>query len=155
MAHGELYIVLATAFAFFMSWGIGANDVANTMGTSVGSKAITITQAIIIAAVFEGLGAFFAGAQVTNTIRSQIFNVSTLAHNPQTLIFGMLSSLLSAGSWLIIATRCGWPVSTTHTIIGALIGFALMVLGVHSIYWSQITNIVLSWIGRSVFFSTA
>ena len=146
MAHAELYIVLATAFAFFMSWGIGANDVANTMGTSVGSKAITITQAIIIAAVFEGLGAFLAGAQVTNTIRSQIFNVSTLAHNPQTLIFGMLSSLLSAGSWLIIATRCGWPVSTTHTIIGALIGFALMVLGVHSIYWSQITNIVLSWI---------
>lgn len=146
MDHGQLYIILAIIFGFFMAWGVGANDVANAMGTSVGSKALTLIQAIIIAAIFEAAGALLAGGQVTNTIRSQIIDASLFANNPQVLIYGMLASLLAAGSWLIIATRFGWPVSTTHSIVGAVIGFGIIELGVDSIYWYQVINIVLSWI---------
>ncbi len=146
MDHGQLFIILAVIFGFFMAWGVGANDVANAMGTSVGSRALTITQAIIIAAIFEALGSLLAGGQVTNTIRSKIIDPSALSATPEILILGMLASLLAAGTWLIIATRYGWPVSTTHSIVGAVLGFGLLVLGPQDIYWSQTINIALSWI---------
>lgn len=146
MEHGQLYIILAAVFGFFMAWGVGANDVANAMGTSVGSKALTIFQAIIIAAIFEALGSLLAGGQVTETIRGKIIDATMFSQTPDLLVYGMLASLLAAGTWLIIATSFGWPVSTTHSIVGAVIGFGLIVLGVKAIYWHQIINIALSWI---------
>ena len=146
IAHGHLYIILAAIFGFFMAWGVGANDVANAMGTSVGSKALTLFQAIVIAAIFETLGALLAGGQVTATIRNKIIDASLFTHSPDLLIYGMLASLLAAGSWLILASSFGWPVSTTHSIVGAIIGFALVVLGVNAVYWWEIVNIALSWI---------
>src|SRR3990167_4525532 len=146
MEHGELYIILAAVFGFFMAWGVGANDVANAMGTSVGSKAMTLFQAIIIAAIFEALGSLLAGGQVTETIRGKIIDASLFSQHPDLLVYGMLASLLAAGTWLIIASSFGWPVSTTHSIVGAVIGFGLIVLGIKAVYWQQVLNIVLSWI---------
>ncbi len=146
MDHSTLYITLAVIFSFFMAWGVGANDVANAMGTSVGSKALTITQAIIIATIFEAAGALLAGGQVTDTIRGQIINAGQLQHTPEILIFGMLAALLAAGTWLVIATIFGWPVSTTHSIVGAVIGFGVIEIGPNAIHWSKVTDIVLSWI---------
>ncbi|MDF1653851.1 MAG: inorganic phosphate transporter [Coxiellaceae bacterium] len=146
MEHATLYITLAVIFGFFMAWGVGANDVANAMGTSVGAKALTIGQAIIIAAIFEAAGAMLAGGQVTDTIRGQIINASHLQNSPQILIYGMLAALLAAGTWLVIASIFGWPVSTTHSIIGAVIGFGVVELGPDAIYWSKVGDIALSWI---------
>lgn len=146
MEHAQLYITLAVVFGFFMAWGVGANDVANAMGTSVGSKSLTLFQAIIIATIFEAAGALLAGGQVTDTIRSKIIDASLFAHDPDILIYGMLASLLAAGTWLLIATRFGWPVSTTHSIVGAVIGFGLILLGPKAIYWSSTVNIALSWV---------
>src|SRR3990167_8950599 len=146
MPHGQLYITLAIIFSFIMAWGVGANDVANAMGTSVGSKALTIKQAIIIAAIFETLGALFAGSTVTNTIRGKIIVMHFASSTPELMIFGMLASLLAAGTWLILASYFGWPVSTTHSIIGAVIGFGLIVFGPQAINWAQVINIVMSWI---------
>lgn len=150
MDHSQIYIVLAIVFGFLMAWGIGANDVANAIGTSVGSKALTLTQAIVIAALFEAAGALLAGGGVTDTIRNKIINGALLSHDPDTLILGMLACLLSAGSWLIIATHFSWPVSTTHSIIGAVIGFGTIELGTQAIYWDQVLNIVLSWIAAPI-----
>ena len=107
-----------------MAWGIGANDVANAMGTSVGTRALTLFQAILVACVFEFAGAYLAGGEVTATIRKEIIDPTILASSPDLLIFGMLSALLSAGSWLLIASYKGWPVSTTHSIVVAIVGFA-------------------------------
>ncbi len=146
MVYGHVYIILAVIFGFFMAWGIGANDVANAMGTSVGSKALTFVQAIIVAAIFEAAGSLLAGGQVTDTIRSHIIDVHVLSGSPDVLIYGMLASLLAAGTWLVIATFFGWPVSTTHSIIGAVIGFGVVVLGPKAIYWHQTIDIGLSWI---------
>ncbi|MDF1761357.1 MAG: inorganic phosphate transporter [Coxiellaceae bacterium] len=146
MEHATLYITLAVIFGFFMAWGVGANDVANAMGTSVGAKALTIGQAIIVAAIFEAAGAMLAGGQVTDTIRGQIINASHLQHSPQILIYGMLAALLAAGTWLVIASVFGWPVSTTHSIIGAVIGFGVVELGPEAIYWNKVGDIALSWI---------
>jgi hypothetical protein len=117
-----VYIVLAAAFGLFMAWGIGANDVANAMATSVGSKALTIKQAILVAAVFEFLGAVLAGGAVTDTVRKSIVDTDLLAGSPELLVYGMLAALLSAGTWLFIASKNGWPVSTTHSIVGAIVG---------------------------------
>ena len=146
MDHGSTFILLAAVLGFFMAWGIGANDVANAMGTSVGSKALTFLKATIIAAIFEAGGAILAGGQVTNTIRNDIINPALLAQTPNLLIYGMLASLLAAGVWLLYATYKGLPVSTTHTIVGAIVGFAAINLGTHVIHWHVVTNIVLSWI---------
>ena len=146
--YGLLLLGMACLFSFFMAWGVGANDVANAMGTSVGARAITIKQAIIIAMVFEFAGAWLAGGDVTSTIRSNIIDVETAGfdEHPELLVYGMLSSLLAAGIWLLIASKYGWPVSTTHSIIGAIVGFAVVGISVDSVMWGQIGTIVTSWI---------
>ena len=133
MEEQFIYIGLAAVFGIFMAWGIGANDVANAMATSVGSKALTIKQAILVAAVFEFLGAVLAGGEVTSTIRRSIVDVDLLSGSPELLIYGMLASLLAAGTWLLIASRNGWPVSTTHSIIGAIVGFAAVGIGIDAV----------------------
>lgn len=141
-----VYISLAAVFGLFMAWGIGANDVANAMATSVGSKALTIKQAIIVAAIFEFLGAVLAGGEVTATIRKGIVDAELLSHDPRLLIYGMLAALLAAGTWLLIASRNGWPVSTTHSIVGAIVGFAAVGIGVDAVQWGAVGKIVMSWI---------
>jgi inorganic phosphate transporter, PiT family len=146
MEHATIFIVLACAFGFFMAWGVGANDVANAMGTSVGSRALTIRQAVIVAAIFEFAGAYLAGGQVTETIRSGMLDASLLADNPQLLVYGMLASLLAAGIWLMLASQRGWPVSTTHSIVGAIVGFAAVGVGMDAVKWSKIGFIVMSWV---------
>jgi PiT family inorganic phosphate transporter len=129
-----------------MTWGIGANDVANAMGTSVASGAITVKQAIIIAAIFEFAGAFIAGGQVTKTIRKGIIDPSSITGSPEILVYGMLAALLAAAIWLMVASSRGWPVSTTHTIIGAIVGFALVGIGLDAVQWGKIGSIVASWL---------
>jgi PiT family inorganic phosphate transporter len=116
------------------------------MGTSVGSGAITVKQAIIIAAIFEFTGAFIAGGNVTSTIRKGIVDSSSIAGQPEILVFGMLAALLAAAVWLMIASSRGWPVSTTHSIVGALVGFAVAGLGVEAVHWSKIGMIAASWV---------
>ncbi|SDM06334.1 inorganic phosphate transporter, PiT family [Franzmannia pantelleriensis] len=144
--HGEIFIILACAFGFFMAWGVGANDVANAMGTSVGSKAITIKQAIIIAVIFEFLGAWLAGGEVTSTIRGGMIDPDLLDGNPELLVYGMLSALLAAAIWLMVASARGWPVSTTHSIVGAIVGFGAVGLGVEAVAWGQVGTIASSWV---------
>ena len=154
--YGFLLLIMACFFGFFMAWGVGANDVANAMGTSVGARAITIKQAIIIAMVFEFTGAWLAGGEVTSTIRSSIIDIESAGFDdrPELLIFGMLSSLLAAGIWLVVASKYGWPVSTTHSIIGAIIGFAVVGISADSVMWGQVLEIVASWIISPVFSGT-
>ena len=154
--YGFLLLIMACFFGFFMAWGVGANDVANAMGTSVGARAITIKQAIIIAMVFEFTGAWLAGGEVTSTIRSSIIDIESAGFDdrPELLIFGMLSSLLAAGIWLVVASKYGWPVSTTHSIIGAIIGFAVVGISADSVMWDQVLEIVASWIISPVFSGT-
>jgi PiT family inorganic phosphate transporter len=144
--HGSVFLILACLFGFFMAWGIGANDVANAMGTSVGSRALTIKQAILIAIVFEFAGAYLAGGEVTSTIRKGIIDPAVLAESPELMIYGMLSALLAAGTWLMIASMKGWPVSTTHSIVGAIVGFAAVGISVDAVHWSKVGTIVASWV---------
>jgi PiT family inorganic phosphate transporter len=144
--YGPIFLALAIAFGVYMTWGIGANDVANAMGTSVGSRAITVKQAILIAAVFEFTGAFLAGGNVTSTIRKGIIDPAPITGQPEILVYGMLAALLAAAVWLTIASWRGWPVSTTHSIVGALVGFALAGIGVDAVQWNQIGMIVASWV---------
>ncbi|MEA3588924.1 inorganic phosphate transporter [Pseudidiomarina sp. 1APP75-27a] len=139
-------ILMAAAFAFFMAWGIGANDVANAMGTSVGSKALTIKQAIIVAMIFEFAGAYLAGGEVTSTIRKGIIDSAYFIDTPELLVFGMIGSLLAAGFWLLIASYLGWPVSTTHSIIGAIVGFAAVGVSPDAVEWGKVLGIVGSWV---------
>jgi len=139
-------VLLAGLFGFFMAWGIGANDVANAMGTSVGSKALTIKQAIIIAMVFEFAGAYLAGGEVTSTIRKGIIDSAYFVDQPHLLVFGMISALLAAGIWLLVASYLGWPVSTTHSIVGAIVGFAAVGVSADAVTWSKVGGIVGSWV---------
>ena len=143
---GHVFLIMAIIFGFYMCWGIGANDVANAMGTSVGSGAITVKQAILIAAIFEFAGAFIAGGSVTSTIRKGIIDPTSIAGSPELLVYGMLAALLAAAIWLMIASSKGWPVSTTHTIVGAIVGFAVAGIGVDAVNWGKISSIVASWL---------
>jgi len=144
--YGSMIVIFAGAVGFLMAWGIGANDVANAMGTSVGSKALTIKQAIIIAMIFEFAGAYLAGGEVTSTIRKGIIDASYFVEQPELLVYGMTAALLAAGLWLIIASYFGWPVSTTHSIVGAIVGFSAVGVGVDSVTWSKVGGIIGSWI---------
>ena len=143
---GTFLLVVAIAAGFYMAWNIGANDVANAFGTSVGSKALTFRQAVVVAAVFEFLGAVLVGAHVTGTIRSGLFDPTLLVGREHTLALGMLAALIGAGVWLQIATHLGYPVSTTHSIVGAIVGFALVVLPSHAINWNKVWTVVASWV---------
>ena len=135
---------IAGALALYMAWAIGANDVANAMGTSVGSGALTVWGAILVAAIFEFAGAFFAGGHVTDTVRKGMLDISLIGRDQ--LIYGMLGSLAAAGTLLVVATRFGLPVSTTHAIVGAIVGFGVVSIGPEVVNWGKIGQIVLSWL---------
>lgn len=139
-------LVLILLTGFYMAWNIGANDVANAMGTSVGSGALTLKRAVIVAAVLEFTGAFFFGSHVSKTIQSGIINADFFINDPRTLVYGMLAALASSGIWLQIASYFGWPVSTTHSIVGAVVGFGAVVGGLEVVYWEQVGFIITSWI---------
>ena len=136
----------AVIACIYMACNIGANDVANAMGTSVGSKSLTFKQAILIAAVAEFAGAFFVGGHVSDTIRKGMLDTSFFADVPYQLVYGMISALLAAAIWLHIASYLGWPVSTTPSIIGGVLGFGVISGGVDLVNWSKVGNVVLSWV---------
>lgn len=150
--YGFVLLVLACLFGFFMAWGVGANDVANAMGTSVGSRALTIKQAIVVAMVFEFCGAYLAGGEVTETIKSGIVDASLIT--PDLMVLGMMSALLAAGTWLLVASMKGWPVSTTHSIVGAVIGFAAVGVSMDAVHWGGVAPIVASWVVSPVLSGT-
>jgi len=141
-----LPLVLGAALALYMAWAIGANDVANAMGTSVGSGALTVAGAVVVAGVLEFAGAFLAGGHVTDTVRKGMLDPVLVAENPDLILYGMLAALASAGTLLIVATRFGLPVSTTHSIVGAIMGFGVVGLGVDAVNWGVIARIVASWV---------
>lgn len=143
--YGSILIIITAVLGFLMAFGIGANDVSNSMGTSVGSGTITVKQAIIIAMIFELAGAYLAGGEVADTIKSGIIQPQAFISQPEILVLGMMASLCASGVWLIVATKMGWPVSATHTIIGAVIGFALVTIGSKSIQWGALGGIIGSW----------
>lgn len=142
----SIIIILAIVFGIYMAWGIGANDVANAMGTSVGSGALTIKRAVILAAILEFSGAFFAGTHVSETVRKGIVDPAIFAGDGMLFMLGMLSALLAAGVWLQFASWKGWPVSTTHSIVGAVIGFGIAYGGISAIQWDKVGTIFSSWI---------
>ncbi len=144
--NATIFLLLACAFGFFMAWGVGANDVANAMGTSVGSRALTIKQAILVAMIFEFLGAYLAGGEVTSTIRKGIIDPALLTETPELMVYGMLSALLAAGTWLLVSSMMGWPVSTTHSIVGAIVGFAAVGISVDAVAWGKVGTIAASWV---------
>lgn len=152
--HHTLFI-LATLFGIFMAFNIGGNDVANSFGTSVGAKTLTVKQALMIAAIFELGGAMLAGAAVTDTIRKGIVDISKMDFDPMLFVFVMMGSLLSAGTWLLYATKKGYPVSTTHAIVGGILGGSIalgyVTMGAGEsvfglVHWDQITKIAISWV---------
>jgi len=147
----EYYIlIIGYIFGFYMAWNIGANDVANSMASAVGAKAITIRQAVFIAGILNVLGAVFIGSHVTNTIRKGIVSTDIMT-DPQVALIGALSALLAAALWVSFATWKSLPVSTTHSIVGAMIGFGIMAGGFAVINWSKLTAVVLSWVISPVF----
>jgi len=139
-------VIFGAGISFFNSWGIGANDCANSFATAVGSKVISLKKALVIAGIFEFLGAFLMGSHVTDTVRKKIVDIDLFTSNPYVLMLGMLSSNFAAGAWLTIATYFRYPVSTTHSIIGAIVGFSLAYGGTKAIVWNQIGYVVLSWL---------
>ncbi|MFP6781775.1 MAG: anion permease [Gammaproteobacteria bacterium] len=154
MENEVLFLALAAVFGFFAAWGIGANDVANAMSTSIGSRALTIKQALLIAGVFEFAGAVLAGGEVTATIRKGMVDSAYFVSQPETLIYGMLAALLATGTWLLTASRKGWPVSTTHSIVGAIVGFSIVAVGFEAVKWTKIGAIVASWVISPLFSAT-
>jgi PiT family inorganic phosphate transporter len=141
-----IVLAVAAVAGLYMAWNIGANDVANAMGTSVGSGALTLRRAIIVAAIFEFGGAMLVGGTVTTTIRKGIVDVGSLGGDPMVIAIGMTCCLLAAALWLNIATYSGWPVSTTHSIVGAVVGFGLIAGGTDAVNWSVMGKIVASWV---------
>lgn len=147
----EWYVlILGFLGGFYMAWNIGANDVANSMASSVGAKAITLRQAIVIAGILNIIGAAFIGSHVTDTIRNNIISPEVLG-NPELALTGALAALLSAAMWISFATWRSLPVSTTHSIVGAMIGFGIIAGGFSMVNWIQLGAIVSSWIISPVF----
>lgn len=155
LANNHTLFIIATLFGIFMAFNIGGNDVANSFGTSVGAKTLTVKQALMIASIFELGGAMLAGAAVTDTIRKGIVDISAMDFDPMLFVFVMMGSLLSAGTWLLYASRKGYPVSTTHAIVGGILGGSIAlgyvtmqagesVFGL--VHWDQITKIAISWV---------
>lgn len=139
-------LFLVALLSFYVAWNLGANDVANAMGTSVGSKAVTLRQALVIAGVLEFAGAVLFGHAVSETLATEIVNPALFAAAPQLLLTGMVSVLLACGVWLQIATQRGWPVSSSHAVVGAIAGFSCVAVGVQAIDWSSIGIITVAWI---------
>jgi len=146
LEYGLLIIIIALAIGFVMTWGVGANDLANIMSTAMGSKSLTVPQAMMIAVIFEIAGALLNGAHVTHTIKNGIINTGLLAYSPYTLVFGMLSVLLASGTWMLFASYIAMPVSITNAIVGSIVGFGLIVLGPHAVHWHIVITIAISWI---------
>lgn len=141
-----VFILFVSGLAFYLAWNLGANDVANAMGTSVGSKAVTLGQALVIAGILEFTGAVVFGRQVIYTLTRGVVDAQAFANMPQTLSLGMMSVLMTCGLWLQIATWRGWPVASSHATIGALAGFSLVALGTSAVQWSMLGIISLSWL---------
>jgi PiT family inorganic phosphate transporter len=137
---------LTLLLGLYMAWNIGANDVANAMGTSVGSKALTLRRAVFLAAILEFCGAFFVGSSVSQTIQEGIVRLDAFPADPLLFCLGMMGSLLATGILLQIASYFGLPVSTTHAIVGAILGFGMVVGGVDAIHWDIMGKISTSWI---------
>ena len=146
MTHDTIFVLLACGVGLWMTWGIGANDLANIMSTAMGSKALSVRQALIIAIVFEVAGAFLGGGEVSDTIRGGIIDASAFSQQPQLLIYGMLSVLFAGASWITLASLLGMPVSITNAIVGALVGVGVIMFGVHAIHWNTVGYIAISWI---------
>lgn len=146
MDYSLILFFIAIALCFFMNWGVGANDLANVMSTTMGSKAISVRQAMIIAIIFEFAGAFLGGSGVTETMRDGIINSSELSNQPFILIEGMLSVLLACTIWMNLASYLGVPVSITNALVGSMVGFGAIVLGTDAIHWQQVYRIALGWI---------
>ena len=141
-----IVFALALLFGFYMAWSVGANDVANAMGTSVGSGALTLKRAVILAAILEFSGAFFVGSHVSETVRKGIVDTQSFNDQPMLLAYGMLAAMLAAAAWLQFASYYGWPISTTHSIVGAIIGFGVVVGGTSAVHWEKVGAIVSSWV---------
>jgi PiT family inorganic phosphate transporter len=144
MPGGAILLCLGLIFGLYMAWSIGANDVANAMGTAVGSGGLTIKKAIIIAGIMEFAGAVLLGSHVSDTVRGKMFDATLF--EPKPLVLGFLAALLAAAVWLQVASYYGWPVSTTHTIVGAVVGIGVLIGGVEAVHWGKIGEIVVSWV---------
>lgn len=145
----KIVFITAVIFAVFMAFNIGGNDVANSFGTSVGAGTLSIKQALVVAAIFEVSGAILAGGEVTNTVRSGIVDLNAIdGLDPMEFVYIMMSALLGAAIWLLVATRMGWPVSTTHSIVGAAltVGFITGKGGWSMVQWGEIGTIAFSWV---------
>ena len=150
MDYNLIFILLACCVGLWMTWGIGANDLANIMSTTMGSKALSVRQAIVIAIIFEISGAFIGGSGVTDTIRGGIIDPEVLAQTPELFIYGMLSVLMAGAVWMTAASFMGMPVSITNAIVGALVGVGAIMLGVNAVQWHQVGYIAISWITSPV-----
>ena len=146
MDYSILFLISAIALCFLMTWGVGANDLANVMSTTMGSKTLTAKQAMLIAIVFEFAGAFLGGTGVTETMRDGIINTSELSSQPLILIEGMLGVLLACTIWMNLASFLGVPVSITNALVGSMVGFGSIVLGSQSIHWNQVSHIAIGWV---------
>lgn len=146
MDTATILTLLVLVIGFYMAWSIGANDVSNAMGTSVGSGALTLRRAVIIAAVLEFSGAFFLGSHVSETMQRGLIHTQLFTEEPLILVLGMCAALFGTGIWLQIASFFGWPVSTTHAIVGAILGFGSVVMGINAIQWAAVNSIAASWV---------
>ncbi len=146
MDYSILFLFLAVTLCFLMTWGVGANDLANVMSTTMGSKAVTVKQAMLIAVIFEFAGAFLGGNGVTETMRDGIINTSQLSEQPIILIEGMLGVLFACTIWMNLASYIGVPVSITNALVGSMVGFGSVVLGSNAIHWNQVSHIAIGWV---------
>lgn len=146
MDFSILYLFSAIVLCFLMTWGVGANDLANVMSTTMGSKAVTVKQAMLIAIIFEFAGAFLGGNGVTETMRDGIINTSQLSGQPLILIEGMLGVLLACTIWMNLASYIGVPVSITNALVGSMVGFGALVLGPEAVHWHLVSHIAISWV---------
>lgn len=146
MGIDTLLIIIVLVSGMYMLWNIGANDVANAMGTSVGSKALTLRKAVILAAILEFAGAFILGSNVSETIQNGIVDPHMFDGQPMIFILGMIAALIATAVWLQVATFFRWPVSTTHAIVGAVLGFGAVIGGFDAVKWDMVGSIALSWV---------
>ncbi len=146
MEHAFLYLIAAVILCFLMTWGVGANDLANVMSTTMGSKAVTVRQAMCVAIIFEFAGAFFGGTGVTETMRDGIINTSQLSGSPMVVIEGMLAVLFACTIWMNLASYMGVPVSITNALVGSMVGFGSVVLGFDAVHWKQVSYIAIGWV---------